>query len=264
MLVEDTLFDHIDKVQMATDRIKNFEPEDGYYVAFSGGKDSIVVLDLVQKAGVKYDAHFNLTSVDPPELIRFVMQHYRYVERHRPEKTMWQLIVEKMMPPTRIVRYCCERLKEGGGKGRTVITGVRWAESNRRRQRKMVESCTKSRHTFYVHPIIDWSVDDVWEYIRENNLPYPSLYDEGFRRIGCIGCPMSTHRKQEFERWPRFEARYKKAFAAAAANLAALGPEFGGRGRNAKLRWKTGEDMFRWWMEQNKPTNEDQFTLFED
>ena len=74
MLIENTLFGRIDKVAQAITRIKLHKPDDGYYVAFSGGKDSCVILDLVQRAGVKYDAHYNVTTVDPPELVQFIYQ----------------------------------------------------------------------------------------------------------------------------------------------------------------------------------------------
>jgi len=260
------LMDH--KIAQALDRIKAFEPPEGYYVATSYGKDSMVVQTLVEWSGVKADFHFQITGLDAPELIRFAKSvrkenHYW----HKPEKTLWKLIVEKMMPPTRLVRYCCEELKERGGDNRIVVTGIRWEESNKRRSRKMVESCIKSRTKRYLHPIIDWSTHEVWEFIHANNVPYCSLYDEGFDRIGCIGCPMAGKKRlREFERWPGFERRYRAAMAAAAAaNLAALGPEYGGRGRNAKLRWANGDDMFRWWIEETSHGKEDeaQCVLFE-
>lgn len=261
MLREHTLFNTIDLVEIAIERIKNFEPEDGYYVAFSGGKDSIVILDLIQKAGVKYDAHFNLTSVDPPELIRFIMKNYRYVERHRPERTMWQLIEDHMSPPTRKVRYCCEELKENGGGGRTVITGIRWAESNKRRTRKMVESCKKERNKHYLHPIIDWGNSDIWDYIRSNDLPYPSLYDEGQTRIGCIGCPMNPRERiKAFRRWPEYAAKYKRAMQKAVERRHNVGFKTDGW----HLTFKDGDDMWRWWMKEKTKKDEAQFTLFED
>lgn len=199
MLIENTLFGVRDKVQTAIDRIKEFCPPEGYYVAFSGGKDSTVVLDLVKRAGVKYDAHYNRTTVDPPELVRFIREQYPDVEERKPEMNMWQLIPKKRMPPTRTVRYCCQYLKEGGGAGRTVITGVRWAESTKRSKRRMVEVCNKNASKIHLHPIIDWSEYDVWTYIRSNNLPYCSLYDKGYKRLGCIGCPLGgvqTHDKR--------------------------------------------------------------------
>ena len=140
--------EHEQRVKMAIDRLKAFEPKDGsgYYVAFSGGKDSQCVYHLCQIAGVKFDAHYAVTSVDPPELVRFIKQNYpdvKFERQHwndgKPEHyyadgrpkpiTMWNLIANTTTPPTRRMRYCCKWLKEPGGQGRIVVTGVRWAES---------------------------------------------------------------------------------------------------------------------------------------
>lgn len=131
----------LDKVQTAIERIKTFEPKEGYYVAFSGGKDSSVVKALVEMAGVKFDAHYTLTSVDPPELIYFIKEKHPDVSIDKPrypdgkQITMWNLIPKMKMPPTRIVRYCCHELKEYQGEGRFCITGVRKAESAKRSKR---------------------------------------------------------------------------------------------------------------------------------
>lgn len=127
-----------EKVQASIQRMKAFEPPEGYLLAFSGGKDSVVLKALADMAGVKYTAHYNVTSVDPPELVRFIREQYpdvaweypRYSEGKR--ITMWNLIPRKFLPPTRVVRYCCSNLKEFFGAGRYVLTGVRWAESSRR------------------------------------------------------------------------------------------------------------------------------------
>ena len=137
-----------DKVNESIKRIKAFEPEEGYYLAFSGGKDSVTCKALLDMAGVKYDATYRVTSVDPPELVRFIKEKHPDVKREVPRYptdyknpklagkpiTMWNLIPEKLMPPTRIVRYCCEKLKESGGDGRVTVTGVRWAESSNRKK----------------------------------------------------------------------------------------------------------------------------------
>jgi len=264
-------FEGKDKVEVAIDRIKMFEPEEGYYLAFSGGKDSVTIKTLADMAGVKYDAHYNHTTVDPPELVRFIRK-FDDVEIHYPEKSMWQLIVEKRMPPTRLVRYCCDALKEGGGIGRFVITGVRWSESSRRKntrnavefdvygsqskeaknrrklflnsdndtRRKMIENCQiKGKHI--LNPIIDWTDEDVWEFIKKYKLPYCSLYDEGFKRLGCIGCPMSGRkgREKDFERWPKYKKNYIKAFD----RMNKARKEDG-----LRTYFETGEEVFNWWL----------------
>jgi phosphoadenosine phosphosulfate reductase len=210
-LVNETLFGTVDKVKIAIDRIKQFEPPEGYYVAFSGGKDSQTVYHLCKEAGVKFDAHYNLTTVDPPELVYFIRDNYPDVIVERPKKSMWELIVEHQLPPTRIIRYCCQVLKEGSGRDRLSITGVRWAESSRRKNsHAMLETMGKTRILFndnddnskmleicaakskrVLNPIIDWEETEVWEFIKGNSFKYCSLYDEGFHRIGCIGCPMA-------------------------------------------------------------------------
>ncbi|MFA5643894.1 MAG: phosphoadenosine phosphosulfate reductase family protein [Candidatus Paceibacterota bacterium] len=261
------LFTGQTKDEISIQRLKDFEPKEGYYVAFSGGKDSVVLLDIVKRSGVKFDAHYNITGIDPPELYYFIRDNFPEVQRHRTDTTIWKLIVKKMMPPTRLVRYCCAELKERGGKDRRVVTGIRWAESNRRGKRSPVEECFKDKHKVYVHPIIDWSDEDIWEYIKTRDIKYCSLYDEGFKRLGCIGCPMAGDgRIKEFKRWPKFKEKYRTAFAAAAAaaNIAALGTEYGGYNRDAKLRWKDGEEMFEWWMQDKHPKKQaDQTIMFE-
>jgi phosphoadenosine phosphosulfate reductase len=129
-------------------------------------------------AGVRFDAHFNFTTVDPPEVVKFIRTEYPDVSIDRPRKTMWELIENKRMPPTRIVRYCCGELKERGGEGRFVITGVRSAESAKRKNRKMVDLCY-TKHERIINPIIDWEEKDVWEFIKSNNFKYPCLYRAG-------------------------------------------------------------------------------------
>lgn len=251
----------VDKAELAIERLKAFEPEEGYYVAFSGGKDSQCVYHLCKQAGVKFDAHYAITSVDPPELIYFIRKNYPDVELTRQHYedgrpvTMWSLIAEHTIPPTRQVRYCCARLKEPGGKDRLVVTGVRWAESVKRKamhdvvdiqtkpkhaqkvangnnakyklnkagglimnddndeERRTVEHCYRTMKTI-VNPIVDWTDEDVWNYLNCNSIKHCCLYDEGFTRIGCIGCPLQGHNGmvRDFERWPKYKELYIRAF----------------------------------------------------
>ena len=275
-LVEETLFGRVDKVDIAIKRIQSFAPKDGskMWAAFSGGKDSQCIYHLAEMAGVPFEAHYSVTSVDPPELCRFIKKNYPDViwDRHywrdgKPEHynkdgtpkviTMWNLIADHTIPPTRQVRYCCSELKESGGKGRVVVTGVRWAESVRRKEmhgvaeirttskklhkqaedgdsvikktkkgdsvvflddngtaRHMVEQCYAKKKTT-VNPIVDWTDDEVWEFLNDvAQVPHCELYDEGFERLGCIGCPLQGREGMiaNFERWPRYKEKYIKAF----------------------------------------------------
>lgn len=127
------------KLEKTIEKIQMFEPEEGYFLAFSGGKDSQCIYHLAKMAGVEFDAHYSVTSVDPPELVRFIIENYPDVIRdHKKDEngrpiTMWTLIENQVMPPTRLARYCCDHLKESNGRGRVTMTGVRWAESKNRK-----------------------------------------------------------------------------------------------------------------------------------
>ena len=257
-LIEDTLFGRIDKVKIAIERLKTFEPPEGYYLAFSGGKDSQCIYHLAEMAEVKFDSHMNLTSVDPPEVIRFVRQYYPLVKLHRPERTMWQLIKKWKILPTRGARYCCSELKEKGGHERRVMTGIRWAESLQRSKRSMTEHCLKDKSKTYIHPIIDWEDEDVWEFIRLKEIPYCKLYDEGFKRIGCLFCPMDgKHRIEEAKRYPGYVKVFIKAFEKMYQNKKE-------KGLTSCDRWKDGEEMFWWWLCENREKQQkDQYFMFD-
>lgn len=261
-----------DKVEQSIERLKTFEPEEGYYLAFSGGKDSVCIKALADIAGVKYDAHYNFTTVDPPELVQFVKsfpdvklesQYYKDGRRI----TMWNLIPYKKTPPISRTRYCCFWLKEHGGEGRFVVTGVRKAESTRRANsrsglelsdttdtkrelldpdnpnQELVHICpTKAQRV--LNPIIDWSDEDVWQFIKSNNLRYCKLYDEGYTRLGCIGCCMAgKHQEEELERYPKFKAAYLRAFERMLKERKEKGLE---------TQWKTAQDVYDWWIGKSR------------
>jgi phosphoadenosine phosphosulfate reductase len=216
-----------DKIKQAIALIQTYEPTalalslDGFYVAFSGGKDSIVMERLFRMAGVKYKAWYNNVTIDPPELVRFTKDHYPEVSWNNPEKHMLSKMLEKSNgPPTRLVRWCCEIYKEQGGKGLLQAIGVRAEESARRKG--LWKHVTPDRKAgIILCPILYWTETDIWQFIHDNDMPYCSLYDEVdsngvklFKRLGCIGCPMGGPRGQakDFARWPAYEIMWRKAF----------------------------------------------------
>jgi phosphoadenosine phosphosulfate reductase len=196
--------------------------------------------------------------------VQYIKTVHSDVEIHRPEKTMWELISTKTMPPSRFMRYCCNVLKEGGGENRFVVTGVRWAESPKRKatrgsvevvtkqiknklilnadndeDRRMVESCvTKGKRV--LNPIVDWSDEEIWWYIKNRSIKYCVLYDEGFERLGCIGCPLAGEKNMtiQFDRWPMYKRSYIRSFDKMLVNR---------KNEEMKTEWENGDDVMRWW-----------------
>lgn len=232
------------KSQLSIRLIQEFEQDKPYHVAFSGGKDSIVMYDLVKRAGVAHQAYFALSTVDPPELTRFIHTFYPEVIFLHPQFSMYQLIIKKGLPIRSIPglggKFCCEYLKEYAGKGELVVTGVRSDESPKRKlTRRYFEIDTRERMQgkMYLNPIIDWAEKHVWGYIHSHRLPYPELYNCGFSRIGCIGCPNAYYktRQKVLNMYPRFKRMYLKAIR----KRMELGffPQF-----------KDEQDVFNWWV----------------
>jgi len=239
-------------VSLAIERLRQYEPEEGYYLAFSGGKDSVCIKQLAIDAGVAFDAHYSLTTIDPPELVRFIRAHHPDVHIERPARPFLSRLREKGFP-TRRSRWCCAEYKELHGHGRLVVTGVRAAESTRRAKRGITEMASDGRKDM-LNPIIDWSDSDVWDFIRERNLPYCSLYDEGFSRVGCLFCPNAKpiHRQMAAIRYPRYRERFRRAFVALYDNRKAAGV-------SSVDRWESGDAMFRWWISDvSLPSKDDE------
>lgn len=212
-------------------------------MAFSGGKDSIVLKRLADMAGVKYDAHMSLTGVDPPELLRLVKIYYPDVILEKPPKSMFQLIYDKCMLPTRVNRWCCMELKERYGLNRLVLTGIRSQESYSRKNRRMIELCRSDPRKRYFHAIIDWTYEEIWKFITDEMLFYCELYDKGFERIGCIGCPMSSRRKFEFAYFPKFYDAYLHTIERMLDNP------------KRKDKTQTAKQVMGWWLSGKKRDN---------
>ena len=211
------------------------DPVDGFYNTFSGGKDSQCLYHLVKLAGVKAKTHMNLTSVDPPEVIRFVKTQYPDVELIKPKMSIYDMAKKKHILPTLTLRWCCAEFKEKSGAGKVTLIGIRKEESARRAKRQEISisikgkrseetfdqwseheeqmvTCVGGRDKILVSPIIHWTERDVWEFLNTNNIPHCVLYDLGYTRIGCICCPISPPRqkRKEIERWPHVKQSWLK------------------------------------------------------
>ena len=285
----------MDKEQKAIERMRlAAQMSETYYqkpliVTTSGGKDSDVCIALAVAAGIDFEVQHNHTTADAPETVYHVRDTFRRLEAKGIKctvnwptykgapVTMWSLIPQKLMPPTRVVRYCCSVLKEGGGAGRMITTGVRWAESAARKnkrgiyesmphdlskkiiinndnddKRQLFENCRLQAKRI-CNPIVDWRDSDVWEYIRSERLELNPLYDMGFYRVGCLGCPMAgKNRWTEFRLFPTYQRAYIRSFGKMLDVIHAGG---------GKTKWKTAEDVFSWWMEEE--TIEGQISLFD-
>ena len=265
---ENFLFSIDDLIEKSVERVKAaycFSVNLGLgklYVCFSGGKDSVAILGLCKKAfGDSFldccEFHYNVTGIDHPELFYFIRNNFPFVIFDYPETNMWQLILKNKMPPTRLMRFCCQELKERGGLGRFCVTGVRWQESTRRKlnrgalekdgvilnadndeDRKELEHCIPKRK-YICNPIVDWTEEEVWRFIIKENLSYCSLYDKGFHRLGCIGCPMDSERRKVLENYPKFKRQYIRTFE----KMIKLRKEKG-----LKCDWQTGEEVYEWWL----------------
>lgn len=248
----------------------------------SGGKDSSVCKELALRAGIPFEIMHNHTTADAPETVRFVRSEAKRFDElgikytinmptYKGQRTsMWSLIPQKLVPPTRHVRYCCSVLKETGGAGRFIATGVRWAESNSRKnnrgiyerlgstkdnkiilnndnddKRMLFENC-RLKAKRVVNPIVDWKDEDVWQFLEDAKKPVNLLYAEGWCRVGCVGCPMAGKkgREAEFIRWPKYKDLYIKAFDNMLEERKLRGKVDGS--------WRmgvTGRDVYNWWME---------------
>ena len=197
--------------------LRKHEPPEGYFLGFSGGKDSIVTEHLCRMAGVQFTAYYSATGIDAPEVVRFIRKHYPQVLWLHPAISFWEGI-RKKSPPLRMMRWCCDTLKKDPSKHiplKNRIMGIRAEESAKRAAKPRID--TFNGQTLY-KPIFRWVEWHVWEFLDVHQLPYPCLYDEGFNRIGCVICPYFMHKNQSQVmrhalRWPKYYKVFEKAVA---------------------------------------------------
>ena len=198
------------KVDFAIKLLRSIPQDGDIEISYSCGKDSDVILELAKMAGIPYRAIYNSTTIDPPHTIAHAKE--MGAEVIRPKKTFFQLVSEHGYP-SRYARFCCSFLKEYKVCDR-AIQGIRRSESRNRAERyKEPEMCrvysAKEKVKVYL-PILEWTDQDVEEFIKERNIKCHPLYYRGgqfdvTKRLGCVGCPLQSRKKriQEFKDNPK-------------------------------------------------------------
>ena len=186
-------------------------------IAYSGGKDSDVILELAKMSGIEFRAIYRNTTIDPPGTLKHVIDNG--VEVRRPKETFFSLVVERAYP-NRFRRFCCSVLKEYKILDNSVM-GIRKCESVKRA--KMYTEPTacriygsKKNHVNAIYPILEWSDEDELEFIMERGIKLHPLYyrEDGSidvtKRLGCMCCPLAYYKKrlQDFKQYPGMVKAY--------------------------------------------------------
>ena len=242
------------KIKEAIKFLQNLE-YDNLHLAFSGGKDSVVIYELAKISGIEFKSFHNNTTIDPIGTIPFIKKNYPDVKINNPKESFYKLIERKGFP-TRLNRYCCDILKEYGSIGKNVIEGIRADESRKRSTRNRIHKDTRKsqKGAIHIYPILDWTDANVWLFIKEYNLPVAPAYSNGFTRLGCVGCPLISRkgvRIAEFKREPKKFNAIKRAI---------------NKGMKKNPQWKLSKltngdpDLaMEWWL-SGKTMNEFDFT----
>lgn len=197
---------------------------DVFYVAFSGGKDSVVALDLVQRALPHncFKVLFGDTGMEFPDTYETVekikqicaeekIEFLQAKSKLKPENT-WQIFG----PPAVTIRWCCsvhkttpqimqlrEVLQKPDFTG-MAFTGVRGDESLSRSEYDAISYGGKHSGQYSCHPILEWNTAELFLYIYENGLTFNNAYKKGNTRAGCLVCPMSQgkHDYMKYKNYP--------------------------------------------------------------
>ena len=216
-MIDESLQKKIEQSIRLLQQVQQAHPDEVIEIAYSGGKDSDVILQLAKEAGIRYEAIYKNTTIDPPGTIRHAQEMGATIIR--PKRTFAEVIQAKGSP-TRFSRFCCEEIKEY--KIRDVaVMGIRRSESSKRAELYCEPTqCrfygSKKNHVEAVYPILEWTNDDVAEFIADRKIKCaPIYYDEDGvfhveRRLGCMCCPLATkkNRIKEFLNNPRMVRFY--------------------------------------------------------
>lgn len=287
----------MDFEQASIERFKEASTMSEFYynkpltLLYSGGKDSDVILDLALKSGINFTVLHSHTTVDAPTTIQYIRDKFYQLELKNIDcqiikptykgrlTSMWRLIPDKGIPPTRLVRYCCSVLKENAGAESVCVSGVRRAESIKRQSRGILENIDSNinnriilnndnddkrrifekcqmKSKIMCNVIVDWDNDILKDYINSYGLTLNPLYSCGFNRVGCIGCPMAgtKGRQKEFAIYPNYKNLYIKSFDRMLDKRKSSGKDC--------KDWKNGVDVFHWWMQDGVLPG--QLSLFDD
>ena len=291
-----------DKIKEAERTLKLASEMSEYYyhkpliICYSGGKDSDVMLDIAKKClkPNQFEVLNAHTTLDAPDTVYHIRKVFAECEKqgihtqvlmptYKGKPTsMWRLIEEKLMPPTRTVRYCCQVLKETSTPNRMAAVGVREDESTGRRGRsdfavlgrrkadgvfkstghtyamfkldkyggedayqcQIIKACKDNKDTI-VNPIYKFTNYDIWEYVNKFNVPMNPLYAKGYKRVGCIGCPMggANHQRTEFADYPKYKENYIKAFDRMVQKRKEKGLPC--------TTFTDGQSVMTWWLNEN-------------
>lgn len=178
-------------------------------VAFSGGKDSIVLAELVRLSGIEHTLLYHDTTIEPPDVRQFVKRYYPQVKITRPERHYWSYFMD-FWPPSRLYRWCCNYLKHGQDKSSLVLTGVRREESIKRRKYHHIDKIGKKLN---IQPILNWPEWAIWQFIEDQGLAWPEIYNH-VDRVGCVICPLRSYSIHKIwrNRYPNYYKTFEKHF----------------------------------------------------